>query len=103
MENMRCGAQPGMDRIIESMNDQRRNNMVLTLLSSLSVVLLILASAVESNSLAWNLALLVAMTLGIAQTFHGIFSYGFIRQLGDSFPSIVFHAPTHHPTQLEAS
>ena len=93
-------AQPGMDRIIESMNDQRRNNMVLALLSSLTVILLILASAVTSNSLAWNLALLVAMTLGIAQTFHGIFSYGFIRQLGDPFPSIVFHAPTHHPTQL---
>ena len=43
-------AQPGMDRIIESMNDQRRNNMVLALLSSLTVILLILASAVTSNS-----------------------------------------------------
>ncbi|MDA8680614.1 hypothetical protein N9M45_03365, partial [Euryarchaeota archaeon] len=93
-------AQPGMDRILESLNDQRRNNLVLALLSSLTVVLLMLASAVTSNSLAWNLALLIAMTLGIAQTFHGFFSYGFIRQLGDPFPSIVFHAPTHHPTQL---
>lgn len=93
-------AQPGMDRILESLNDQRRNNLVLTLLSSLTVVLLLLASAVTANSLAWNLALLVAMTLGTAQSFHGIFSYGFIRQLGDPFPSIVFHAPTHHPTQL---
>ena len=93
-------AQPGMDRILESLNDQRRNNLVLTLLSSLTVVLLMLASVVTSNSLAWNLALLIAMTLGIAQTFHGFFSYGFIRQLGDPFPSIVFHAPTHHPTQL---
>jgi len=93
-------AQPGMDRILESLNDQRRNNLVLTLLSSLTVVLLMLASVVTANSLAWNLALLVAMTLGIAQTFHGFFSYAFIRQLGDPFPSIVFHAPTHHPTQL---
>jgi hypothetical protein len=93
-------AQPGMDRIIESLSDQRRNNAVLGLLSASTVTLLILASAVTPNSLAWNLALLVAMTLGIAQSFHGIFSYGFIRQLGDPFPSIVFHAPTHHPTQL---
>ncbi len=93
-------AQPGMDRIIESLSDQRRNNLVLVLLSASTVVLLILASAVTSNSLAWNLALLVAMTLGIAQSFHGIFSYGFIRQLGDPLPSLVFHAPTHHPTQL---
>jgi hypothetical protein len=93
-------AQPGMDRIIESLSDQRRNNAVLGLLSALTVTLIILASAVTSNSLAWNLALLVAMTLGIAQSFHGVFSYDFIRQLGDPFPSIVFHAPTHHPTQL---
>jgi len=93
-------AKPGMDRIIESLSDQRRNNVVLLLLSTLTVTLIILASAVTSNSLAWNLALLVAMTLGIAQSFHGIFSYGFIRQLGDPLPSIVFHAPTHHPTQL---
>jgi len=93
-------AQPGMDRIIESLSDQRRNNAVLGLLSATTVALLILASAVASNSLAWNLALLVAMTLGIAQSFYGIFSYDFIRQLGDPFPSIVFHAPTHHPTQL---
>ena len=93
-------AQPGMDRIIESLSDQRRNNAVLGLLSAITVTLLLLASAVTSNSLAWNLALLVAMTLGIAQSFYGIFSYDFIRQLGDPFPSIVFHAPTHHPTQL---
>ena len=93
-------AKPGMDRIIESLSDQRRNNIVLLLLSTATVTLLLLASAVTSNSLAWNLALLVAMTLGIAQSFHGIFSYGFIRQLGDPFPSLVFHAPTHHPTQL---
>ncbi len=93
-------AQPGMDRIMESLSDQRRNNAVLVLLSASTVTLLLLASAVDSNSLAWNLALLVAMTLGIAQSFHGIFSYGFIRQLGDPFSSIAFHAPTHHPTQL---
>jgi hypothetical protein len=93
-------AQPGTDRIIESLSDQRRNNAVLGLLSASTVILIILASAVTSNSLAWNLALLIAMTLGIAQSFHGIFSYDFIRQLGDPFPSIVFHAPTHHPTQL---
>ena len=40
------------------------------------------------------------MTGGIAQTFHSVFSYDFVRQQGDTFPSLVFHAPTHHPTQL---
>jgi len=93
-------AQPGMDRILESLRDQRRNNLMASVLSGVTFALLILASAFESDSLAWNLALLVAMTGGVAQTFHSVFSYDFVRQQGDPFPSLVFHAPTHHPTQL---
>jgi hypothetical protein len=93
-------AQPGMDRILESLRDQRRNNLMATVLSSISFSLLLLASAIQPNSLAWNLALLVAMTGGVAQSFHSLFSYDFVRQQGDPFPSLVFHAPTHHPTQL---
>ena len=93
-------AQPGMDRILESLRDQRRNNLMSSVLSGSTFALLILASAFEANSLAWNLALLVAMTGGVAQTFHSVFSYDFVRQQGDPFPSLVFHAPTHHPTQL---
>ena len=93
-------AQPGMDRILESLRDQRRNNLMATVLSSISFSLLVLASAIQPNSLAWNLALLVAMTGGVAQSFHSMFSYDFVRQQGDPFPSLVFHAPTHHPTQL---
>tara|TARA_B100001093_G_scaffold68951_1_gene59238 strand:- start:43362 stop:44894 length:1533 start_codon:yes stop_codon:yes gene_type:complete len=93
-------AQPGMDRIIESLRDQRRNNFMSTFLSLSSLGILMLASAIAPNSLAWNLALLLAMTLSIAQMFHALFTYDFIRQQGDSFPSLVFHSPTHHPTQL---
>tara|TARA_B100001564_G_scaffold315656_1_gene290505 strand:+ start:3211 stop:4740 length:1530 start_codon:yes stop_codon:yes gene_type:complete len=93
-------AQPGMDRILESLRDQRRNNLMASVLSGITFALLVFASAFEPNSLAWNLALLVAMTGGVAQTFHSVFSYDFVRQQGDPFPSLVFHAPTHHPTQL---
>ena len=76
-------AQPGMDRILESLRDQRRNNLMATVLSSISFSLLVLASAIQPNSLAWNLALLVAMTGGVAQSFHSLFSYDFVRQQGD--------------------
>lgn len=93
-------AQPGMDRILESLRDQRRNNHMASVLSGVTFALLILASVFQPSSLAWNLALLIAMTGGIAQTFHSVFSYDFVRQQGDTFPSLVFHAPTHHPTQL---
>ena len=93
-------AQPGMDRILESLRDQRRNNLMASILSGGTFALLVFASAFEANSLAWNMALLVAMTGGVAQTFHSVFSYDFVRQQGDPFPSLVFHAPTHHPTQL---
>lgn len=93
-------AQPGMDRIIESLRDQRRNNFMSTFLALSSLGILMLASAISPNSLAWNLAIMLAMTLGIAQMFHALFTYDFIRQQGDPFPSLVFHSPTHHPTQL---
>ena len=40
------------------------------------------------------------MTSGFLYTFHAQYTRISVRQLGDKFANLVFHAPTHHQTQL---
>ena len=92
--------QPGMDRILDSVRDHRRNNLISTVSLSASLSLLFLAYATQSGTIVWNLALIVSMTSGFLYTFHAQYTRISVRQLGDKFANLVFHAPTHHQTQL---
>ena len=92
--------QPGMDRILDGLKDHRRNNMISTVLIGLALGLMLLSLSPPPGSVAWNLALLIAMSSGFLYTFHAQHTLDYVRQLGDKFSNLVFHAPTHHPTQL---
>ena len=92
--------QPGMDRILDGLKDHRRNNLVSTVLIGLSLGLMLLSLSPPPGSVAWNLALVIAMSSGFMYTFHAQHTLDYVRQLGDKFSNLVFHAPTHHPTQL---
>tara|TARA_X000001036_G_scaffold265772_1_gene246873 strand:+ start:2868 stop:4403 length:1536 start_codon:yes stop_codon:yes gene_type:complete len=92
--------QPGMDRILDGLKDHRRNNLVSTVLIGLALGLMLLSLSPPPGSVAWNLALVIAMSSGFLYTFHAQHTLDYVRQLGDKFSNLVFHAPTHHPTQL---
>ena len=92
--------QPGIDRIIDGLRDHRRTNLVNTVLISISFSMILLATATKSGTVAWNLALLVSVIAGFIYTFHAQYTNLSVKQLGDRFPNLVFHAPTHHQTQL---
>lgn len=92
--------QPGIDRIIDGMRDHRRYNLIGAVLIAVSFTMMVLATATESGTVAWNLALMVSMVAGFIYTFHAQYTNLSVKQLGDRFPNLVFHAPTHHPTQL---
>ena len=92
--------QPGMDRILDGLKDHRRNNLVSTVLIGLALGLMLLSLSPPPGSVAWNLALIIAMSSGFLYTFHAQHTLDYVRQLGDKFSNLVFHAPTHHPTQL---
>ena len=92
--------QPGMDRILDGLRDHRRNNLVSTVLIGLSLGLMLLSLSPPPGSVAWTLALIIAMSSGFLYTFHAQHTLDYVRQLGDRFPNLVFHSPTHHPTQL---
>ena len=62
--------------------------------------MVLLATATKSATVAWNLALLVAVMTGFIYTFHAQYTNLSVKQLGDRFPNLVLHAPTHHQTQL---
>jgi hypothetical protein len=61
---------------------------------------MLLSLSPPPGSVAWNLALIIAMSSGFLYTFHAQHTLDYVRQLGDKFSNLVFHAPTHHPTQL---
>ena len=92
--------QPGMDRILDGLKDHRRNNLVSTVLIGLALGLMFMSLSPPPGSVAWNLALIIAMSSGFLYTFHAQYTLDYVRQLGDKFSNLVFHAPTHHPTQL---
>ena len=92
--------QPGMDRILDGLKDHRRNNLISTVLIGLALGLMLLSLSPPPGSVAWNLALVIAMSSGFLYTFHAQHTLDYVRQLGDKFSNLVFHAPTHHPTQL---
>ena len=92
--------QPGIDRIIDGLRDHRRSNLVSTVLISIAFSMILLATATKSGTVAWNLALLVSASTGFIYTFHAQYTNLNVKQLGDRFPNLVFHAPTHHQTQL---
>ena len=62
--------------------------------------MIVLATATKSGSVAWNLALMVSVITGFIYTLHAQYTNLNVRQLGDKFPNLVLHAPTHHQTQL---
>ena len=93
-------SQPGMDRILEALTDVRRHNTINIMLALSAVFLLGLGTVIKQDTLVWNLAFLVSMTLGFAHSFHAFFTTEMVRQQGDTMPCLVHHAPTHHPTQL---
>ena len=93
-------SQPGMDRIVEGLKDNRRHNMLGVFFTITAFILLCSAAIIEQGSIAWNLSLLVAMTSGIALVFHTQFINHIMSQQGDRIPFLSFHAPTHHPTQV---
>jgi len=92
--------QPGIDRIIDGLRDHRRSNLISTVLISIAFSMLLLATATKPSTVAWNLALLVSASTGFIYTFHAQYTNLNVKQLGDRFPNLVFHAPTHHQTQL---
>ena len=92
--------QPGIDRIVDGLRDHRRTNLISTVLIGISFSMVLLATATKSATVAWNLALLVAVTTGFIYTFHAQYTNLSVKQLGDRFPNLVLHAPTHHQTQL---
>ena len=92
--------QPGMDRVLEGLIDVRRHILANVVLAMLSLFLLGFATAITPGTVAWNLALLVAMTFGFAHMFHSMFTTESVRQQGDLMPYLAHHSPTHHPTQL---
>ena len=92
--------QPGIDRIIDGLRDHRRANLISTVLISIAFSMIVLATATKSGTVAWNLALLVSASTGFIYTFHAQYTNLNVKQLGDRFPNLVFHAPTHHQTQL---
>jgi hypothetical protein len=69
-------------------------------LIGLALGLMLLSLSPPAGSVAWNLALIIAMSSGFLYTFHAQYTLDYVRQLGDKFSNLVFHAPTHHPTQL---
>jgi hypothetical protein len=93
-------SQPGMDRVLEGLIDVRRHIWTNVSLGMMALFLLGFATAITVDTIAWNLALLVAMTLGFAHMFHSIFTSETVRQQGDLMPYLAHHSPTHHPTQL---
>ena len=93
-------SQPGMDRIVEGLKDNRRHNMLGVFFSLTAFILLSSAAIIEQGSIAWNLSLLIAMTAGIAMAFHSQLIHHLMRHLGDKIPFLSFHAPTHHLTQV---
>ena len=93
-------SQPGMDRIVEGLKDNRRHNLLGVFFTITAFILLCSAAIIEKGSIAWNLSLLVAMTSGIALAFHTQFISHIMSQQGDRIPYLSFHAPTHHPTQI---
>ena len=92
--------QPGIDRIIDGLRDHRRTNLISTVLISIAFLMILLATATQAGEVAWNLALLVSASTGFIYTFHAQYTNLSVKQLGDRFPNLVFHAPTHHQTQL---
>jgi hypothetical protein len=92
--------QPGIDRIIDGLRDHRRSNLVSAVLISIAFSMILLATATKPGTVAWNLALLVSTSTGFIYTFHAQYTNLNVKQLGDRFPNLVFHAPTHHQTQL---
>ena len=94
-------AEPGMDRIKAGINDARRHNAVAAILAGVSTLLLVSSAGLETDSLAYNLVLLVTMATSLGLAFHAVFTTDEIRRLGDRLPYLILHAPTHHPTQLD--
>ncbi len=93
---------PGMDRIKESLRDIRKQNILSIILNGTALLLLSLTVTTNQSSLRWNFLLLVSMTLGLSSFFHAAFTSELILQLGDEFPLLAYHTPTHHPSILSS-
>ena len=95
-------SRPGMDLILEHLSDLRRANGVQALLSFLALAMMVMATAIETGSTAWNFILLVGMCCALAQSFHANLTSDLLRQQGDKLPVLTFYSPTHHNTQFNS-
>ena len=93
-------AQPGSDRIYDSLKDVRRNNLIHVLLGLATLILLTFSTLTPTSSIAWNLSLMLTMVAGFAMAFHIQFTAEALNHLEDEEPFLTLHAPTHHPTQI---
>jgi len=97
-QNLR--AQPGSDRIIDSLRDVRRNNALHFILGILAVIFMTFSTLTPVSEIAWNMTLMLTIAVGLAMSFHIQFTAGSLDHLEDEEPFLSLHAPTHHPTQI---
>ena len=93
-------AQPGSDRITDSLVDVRRNNLLHFILGMTAVIFMTFTTLTPVSEIAWNMALMLTITAGLAMSFHIQFTIGSFDHLEDEEPFLSLHAPTHHPTQI---
>lgn len=93
-------AQPGSDRIIDSLRDVRRNNILHFILGMLAVIFLTFSTLTPVSDIAWNMTLMLTITVGMAMSFHIQFTAGSLDHLEDEEPFLSLHAPTHHPNKI---
>ena len=96
-------AQPGSDRILDSLNDVRRNNLVHLVMGLSALMLIAFSTLTPLMSVAWNLSLMLAMIAGVSMALHIQFTSESLDYLEDEEPFLTLHAPTHYPTQIHST
>ncbi len=96
-------AQPGSDRILDSLNDVRRNNLIHLVMGFSAMLLLIFSTLTPLMSVAWNLSLMLAMITGVMMALHIQLTSESLDHLEDDEPFLTLHAPTHYPTQIHST
>ena len=96
-------AQPGSDRILDSLNDVRRNNLIHLVIGFSAILLLIFSTLTPLMSVAWNLSLMLAMITGVMMALHIQLTSESLDHLEDDEPFLTLHAPTHYPTQIHST
>jgi hypothetical protein len=93
-------ATPGSDRIIESLRDSRRNGWLQITLGLFAIGMMAFSSFNEKASISWNMALLIAMVIGLGMSVHTRMTMDDVLNHADALPFLALYAPTHHPTGI---